>query len=93
MSLENVPRAIVNRDTIGIIKLVVNKETLKILGVHIVAENAGEVIYGATLAVKFNLTVDDLKDTLAPYLTMAEGLKLAALAFDKDVSLLSCCAG
>lgn len=93
LSLENVPRAIVNRDTIGIIKLVVNKETLKILGVHIVAENAGEVIYGATLAVKFNLTVDDLKDTLAPYLTMAEGLKLAALAFDKDVSLLSCCAG
>ena len=93
LSLENVPRAIVNHDTIGVIKLVVDKETLKILGVHIVAENAGEVIYGATLAVKFNLTIDDLKDTLAPYLTMAEGLKLAALAFDKDVSLLSCCAG
>ena len=93
LSLEDVPRAIVNHDTIGVIKLVVNKETLQILGVHIVAENAGEVIYGATLAVKFNLTIDDLKDTLAPYLTMAEGLKLAALAFDKDVSLLSCCAG
>lgn len=51
------------------------------------------MIYAATLAVKFGLTVDDLKEILAPYLTMAEGLKLAALTFDKDVSRLSCCAG
>ena len=39
------------------------------------------------------LTVDDLADTLFPYLTTVEGLKLAALAFDKDVAKLSCCAG
>lgn len=70
-----------------------NAKTLKILGAHIVAENAGEVIYAATLAVKFGLTIEDLKETMAPYLTMAEGLKLAALTFDKDVSKLSCCAG
>ena len=93
LPLENVARAIVNHDTIGVIKLVADGNTLKILGVHVVAENAGEVIYAATLAVKFGLTVNDLKETLAPYLTMAEGLKLAALTFDKDVSKLSCCAG
>ena len=93
LPLENVARAIVNHDTAGVIKLVVDGKTRKILGVHVVADNAGEVIYAATLAVKFGLTVDDLKETLAPYLTMAEGLKLAALAFDKDVSKLSCCAG
>ncbi|EDP7575272.1 hypothetical protein [Listeria monocytogenes] len=39
------------------------------------------------------LTVEDLRETLAPYLTMAEELKLAALTFDKDVSKLSCCTG
>jgi len=44
------------------------------------------------LAIKFGLKVDDLTDTLFPYLTQVEGLKLAALAFDKDVALLSCCA-
>ena len=93
LPLKNVARAIVNHDTAGVIKLVVDGKTRKILGVHVVADNAGEVIYAATLAVKFGLTVDDLKETLAPYLTMAEGLKLAALAFDKDVSKLSCCAG
>ena len=93
LPLENVPRALVNRKTSGVFKLVVDHQTQKILGVHVVAENAGEVIYAATLAVQFGLTADDLKNTMAPYLTMAEGLKLAAITLDKDVSKLSCCAG
>ncbi len=93
LPLDAVPRAIVNRETTGVFKLVADAETLKVLGVHIVSENAGDVIYAASLAVKFNLTIEDLTETLAPYLTMAEGLKLAALTFDKDVSKLSCCAG
>ena len=93
LPLDAVPRAMVNRETTGVFKLVVDSKTLKVLGVHSVSENAGDVIYAATLAVKFGLTVEDLKESLAPYLTMSEGLKLAALTFDKDVSKLSCCAG
>ena len=93
LSLDAVPRALVNRETTGVFKMVADAKTLKVLGVHIVAENAGDVIYAATLVVKFGLTVEDLKDTLAPYLTMAEGLRLTALTFDKDISKLSCCAG
>ncbi|MTT33060.1 mercury(II) reductase [Terrilactibacillus sp. BCM23-1] len=93
LPLSTVPRAIVNRETTGVFKLVAEAKTLKVLGVHIVAENAGDVIYAATLAVKFGMTVEDLQDTLTPYLTMAEGLRLAALTFDKDISTLSCCAG
>ncbi|WP_047984059.1 mercury(II) reductase [Ornithinibacillus californiensis] len=93
LPLDAVPRAIVNQETTGVFKLVIDANTLKVLGAHIVAESAGDVIYAATLAVKFGLTAEDLKDSLAPYLTMAEGIKLAALTFDKDVSKLSCCAG
>ncbi|MFD1036934.1 mercury(II) reductase [Virgibacillus byunsanensis] len=93
LPLDSVPRALVNRETNGVFKLVVDNQTQKILGAHVVAENAGDVIYGATLAVQFGLTADDLKNTMAPYLTMSEGLKLAALTLDKDVSKLSCCAG
>lgn len=93
LPLDAVPRAIVNRETTGVFKLIVDANSLKVLGVHVVAENAGEVIYAATLAVKFGLTAEDLRESLAPYLTMAEGLKLAALTLDKDVSKLSCCAG
>ena len=93
LPLNAVPRAIVNRETTGVFKLVVDAESSKVLGVHIVAENAGEVIHSGTLAVKLGLTVEDLRESFAPYLTMAEGLKLVALTLDKDVSKLSCCAG
>ncbi|KPV43841.1 mercury(II) reductase [Alicyclobacillus ferrooxydans] len=93
LPLEAVPRALVNRETTGIFKLVADAKTRKILGAHVVAENAGDVIYAAVLAVKFDLTIEDIRSTLAPYLTMTEGLKLATLTFDKDVSKLSCCAG
>lgn len=93
LPLDSVPKALVNRETTGVFKLVADSKSLKLLGVHIVSENAGDVIYAATLAVKFGLTVEDLRESLAPYLTMAEGLKLAALTFNKDVSKLSCCAG
>ena len=37
--------------------------------------------------------VQELADQLFPYLTMVEGLKLAAQTFNKDVKQLSCCAG
>lgn len=93
LPIEAVPRAQVNHETTGVFKLVVDAKTRQLLGGHIVAENAGDVIYAVTLAVKFGLTIENLKDTLTPYLTMAEGVKLAALTFDKDVSQLSCCAG
>lgn len=57
------------------------------------AAEAGEVIQTATLAVKFGLKVSDLTETLFPYLTQVEGLKLTALTFTKDIEKLSCCAG
>ncbi len=93
LPLDAVPRALANHETQGLFKIVVEENSKQILGVQVVAENAGEIIYAATLAVKFKLTAEDLKDTMVPYLTMAEGIKLASLSFDKDVSKLSCCAG
>ena len=88
-----VPRALAARDTRGLIKLVADDSTGKLLGAHILAPEAGEVIQTASLALKLGLTVEDLRDTIFPYLTNVEGIKLAALAFEKDVALLSCCAG
>ena len=92
LPLSAVPRALVNRDTLGVVKLVAEAGTGRLLGAHVVAETAGDVIYAATLAVRFGLTVSDLADGFAPYLTMSEGLKLAAQTFGRDVSKLSCCA-
>jgi len=45
------------------------------------------------LAIKFGMTTKELGETIFPYLTTVEGLKLAAQGFAKDVAKLSCCAG
>ena len=92
LPLEIVPRALVDRDTTGLIKLVADSRDGRLLGAHILAENAGEVIQAAVMAIKYRAKVDDIADTFHPYLTMAEGLKLAAQGFSKDVQHLSCCA-
>ncbi len=92
IGLEHVPRAQAAHDTRGLIKLVADASNGRLLGAHILAAEAGEVIQTATLAVKFGLSIDDLTGTLFPYLTQVEGLKLAAQAFSRDVTKLSCCA-
>lgn len=92
LTLDNVPRALVNFDTRGFIKLVVEAGSQRLLGVQAVAPDAGELIQSAALAIRARMTAQDLADQLFPYLTMVEGLKLAAQTFSKDVSQLSCCA-
>ncbi len=92
LRLEHVPRSLAARDTRGFIKLVADAGTKKIIGAHILAAEAGEMITAPTLAIKFGLTIEDLTSTFHPYLTLSEGVKLAAQTFTKDVAKLSCCA-
>jgi mercuric reductase len=93
LSLNNVPRALANFDTRGFIKLVANADSGRLIGAQIVAPDAGEMIQTAVMAIRAQITVQELANTLFPYLTMVEGLKLCAQTFNKDVSQLSCCAG
>jgi len=92
VELDHIPRPLVNRETRGAFKIVAERGTGKILGVHVIGANAGDVIIGGVYAVKFGLRVEDLANTWAPYLTMSEGLKLTAQSFTADVEKLSCCA-
>ena len=93
LDLENVPRALVNFDTHGFIKMVAERDSGRLLGVQAVAGEAGELIQTAVIALRSRMTVQDIGDELFPYLTMVEGLKLCAQTFTKDVKQLSCCAG
>ena len=88
-----VPRALANFDTRGFIKLVIEEGSRRLIGVQAVAPEAGEFIQTAALAIRAGMTAEELADQLFPYLTMVEGLKLAAQTFRKDVKQLSCCAG
>jgi len=86
-----VPKAQVINDTRGVIKMVIDPNTLKIVGVHIVSPLAAGMIHEAAFAVKFKLTIDDVIDTVHVFPTMSEAIKLVAQSFRKDISKLSCC--
>lgn len=93
LTLDNVPRALAARDTRGLIKLIADGRTKKLIGAHILAPEGSDSIQTAVLAIKMGMTYEDLGATIFPYLTTVEGLKLAAQTFDMDVKMLSCCAG
>jgi mercuric reductase len=91
LDLAEVPRALVNRDVRGAIAMVADARTGTILGVHALADGAGEIMLAATYAIRAGMTVDDVAGTWAPYLTMAESLRLVAGQFAARLPL-SCCA-
>jgi mercuric reductase len=93
LGLDNVPRALAARDTRGLIKLVADAKTDRLLGGVIMAPEGADSVQTLVMALKFGMTTKALGETIFPYLTTVEGLKLAAQTFDMDVAKLSCCAG
>jgi len=92
VDLESVPRAIVSRSSHGVVKLVAERDSGRVLGVHLLAEGAGDAILAGVYAIEAARTVAELADGWDPYLTIGEAIHLAALAFTRDPSKLSCCA-
>jgi mercuric reductase len=92
LPLTEVPRSAVTQDTRGFVKLLRNPETDRLIGARVMAAEGGELVTQLSLAIKHNITVAELANSFYPYLTLSEGIKLAALTFTKDVSQLSCCA-
>jgi len=92
LPMSYVPRAIAARDTRGLVKLVADRSTNLLVGAHILAPEAGDIIQQAAMAIRFGITTDEIASMLHPYLTNAEAMKLACQTFKKDVKTLSCCA-
>lgn len=91
ISFENVPRAIIMNRTEGLMKMVVHPSNEQIIGVHILAPDAGELIAEAMVLIKNRNTTDDVIHALPMFPTLSESLKLAALSFKKNIAGLSCC--
>ncbi|MDX8406592.1 MAG: Si-specific NAD(P)(+) transhydrogenase [Mariprofundus sp.] len=66
-------------DTMGLVKLIVDAQSHKLIGAHIVGESASELIHTGQLLMHFNGTVHDLIGNVFNYPTLAECYKLAAL--------------
>jgi len=92
LPMSSVPRALAARDTRGFIKLIKERGGDWLLGATILAPEAGDLVMEPALAIRHGIPVSALASAFHPYLTSAEGIKLAAQAFGKDVAKLSCCA-
>jgi mercuric reductase len=92
LDLANVPRAVVSRNTRGLAKLVAERDTGRVLGVHLLADGAGDAILAGVYAIQAGLTVAQLASSWNPYLTIGEAIHLAAQSFARDPAKLSCCA-
>ena len=91
LSFKNVPKAIIIHRTEGFIKMVIDPNTKQILGVHMLAPNASELIAEAMMLVKNKNTINDVINSLPMFPTLSEAIKIVAISFIKDISKLSCC--
>ncbi|KAJ9621551.1 dihydrolipoamide dehydrogenase precursor [Taxawa tesnikishii (nom. ined.)] len=73
-------RAKTNLDTEGMVKFIADAETDRILGIHIVGPNAGEMIAEGTLALEYGASTEDVGRTSHAHPTLAEAFKEAAMA-------------
>lgn len=91
VAFTDIPKALIINRTEGLIKMAIHPDTKQIMGVHILAPNAGELIAQAMWLVKNKNTLDDVVDSLPMFPTLSEAIKIVAISFTKDISKLSCC--
>ena len=92
ISMALVPKAAVIKDIRGFIKMTIDDATERVLGVHILAPLAADMIHEGVLTVKYKLTLNDIIDTVHVFPTMSEAIKLVAQSFKRDIRKMSCCA-
>jgi mercuric reductase len=89
--MELLPKAHAMGDTRGVLKMVVNSKNQEIVGIHILSENAADLINEGAMIIRNRMTVDEVIDTLHVFPTLSESIKLAAQSFRRDVTKMSCC--
>ena len=80
-------RARASMDIMGTIKVIADKETDEVLGVHMIAPRAADLIMEAVTAMEFRASAEDIARICHPHPTYSEGLKEAALAATDDRAL------
>ncbi|MFL5218002.1 MAG: FAD-dependent oxidoreductase, partial [Microvirga sp.] len=76
-------RAKVNRTTDGFVKILADKTTDRVLGVHIMGPDAGNLIMECGIAMEFGASSEDIARSCHPHPTLTEAVKEAALAVEK----------
>ena len=81
-------RAKANNDFDGLIKVLTDQKTDKLLGVHIMGDQAGEIISQAVLGISYGAAAEDIGRTCHAHPTLSEALKEACMsAYDKPIHM------
>jgi mercuric reductase len=91
VGLDKVAKAQILGEDDGLVKLVLDPHSGKVVGVHALSPNATEYIVEAALAIKHGSTYREIVETTHVFPTLSEALKLAAQAFVRNVDRMSCC--
>jgi dihydrolipoamide dehydrogenase len=79
-------RARTNNEAEGMVKILSDKETDKILGIHIIGPNAGEMIAEGVLGIEYGASSEDIARTCHAHPTLSEAFKEACMAaYDKPI--------
>jgi dihydrolipoamide dehydrogenase len=76
-------RARINLETEGMVKILADNRSDRVLGVHIIGADAGNMIAEAAVAMEFGAVAEDIARTCHPHPTLSEAVREAALAVDK----------
>ena len=79
-------RARANHESEGMVKILTDKNTDKILGIHIIGPNAGEMIAEGVLGMEYGAAAEDIARTCHAHPTLSEAFKEACMAaYDKPI--------
>jgi mercuric reductase len=88
---DKLPKSLIMKDTRGAIKVVAEHKTDRIVGIHMIAPQAEELINEAMYILRARMTIDDVVDSLTVFPTLSESIKYAAHSFRTDIDRISCC--
>lgn len=91
LNFSEVAKARIIGNTRGVIKMVADNQTHRVLGIHILCPNAADIITEAALIIKNKYTLEDVVDTIHIFPTLAESIKIVAQSYFRDVGATSCC--
>ncbi|MGP8068803.1 MAG: mercury(II) reductase [Candidatus Bathyarchaeia archaeon] len=91
VELGDVAKAAMLGEKEGLLKLVIDPRNGKVVGLHVLSPLATEFIIEGVYAIKNGATFRDIINTTHIFPTLAEGVKLAAQSFTRDIGMMSCC--
>ena len=89
--LSSVTKATITGEADGIIKIIAEPNSGRVVGVQAMSPNATDFISEAAFIMRNNLTVDDIVNTTHIFPSFSEGVKITAQSFFRDISKMSCC--